>query len=39
MEAKGVVVNVLDAAFDVLLFKYGVIKRVYVNVGNYFSGM
>ncbi|KIH54145.1 RNB-like protein, partial [Ancylostoma duodenale] len=31
MEAKGVVVNVLDAAFDVLLFKYGVIKRVYVN--------
>ncbi|RCN38592.1 RNB-like protein [Ancylostoma caninum] len=31
MEAKGVVVNVLDAAFDVLLFKYGVIKRIYVN--------
>ncbi|VDK72953.1 unnamed protein product, partial [Cylicostephanus goldi] len=31
MEAKGVVVNVLDAAFDVLLFKYGVIKRVYIN--------
>ncbi|VDM66090.1 unnamed protein product, partial [Strongylus vulgaris] len=31
MEAKGVVVNVLDAAFDVLLFKYGIIKRVYIN--------
>lgn len=29
---RGVVVNVLDAAFDVLVFKYGVIKRVYVNV-------
>ncbi|KAK5971230.1 RNB domain-containing protein [Trichostrongylus colubriformis] len=31
MEAKGVVVNVLDMAFDVLLIKYGVVKRVYVK--------
>ncbi|KHJ85385.1 RNB-like protein [Oesophagostomum dentatum] len=31
MDAKGVVVNVLDASFDVLLFKYGIIKRVYLN--------
>lgn len=28
----GVVVGVLDAAFDVLLLKYGTIKRVYTNV-------
>ncbi|PIO57190.1 hypothetical protein TELCIR_21406 [Teladorsagia circumcincta] len=31
MEAKGVVVNVLDMAFDVLLIKYGAVKRVYVK--------
>ncbi|VDM60308.1 unnamed protein product [Angiostrongylus costaricensis] len=31
IEARGVVVNVLDAAFDVLILKYGVIKRVYVK--------
>uniref|UniRef100_A0A7I4YSR7 DIS3-like exonuclease 2 n=1 Tax=Haemonchus contortus TaxID=6289 RepID=A0A7I4YSR7_HAECO len=31
MEAKGVVVNVLDLAFDVLLIKYGVVKRIYVK--------
>ncbi|CAJ0590594.1 unnamed protein product [Cylicocyclus nassatus] len=31
-EAKGVVVNVLDAAFDVLLFKYGVIGVRYNTV-------
>lgn len=31
VEAKGVVINVLDAAFDVLLFKYGFTKRVYVK--------
>ncbi|KAK6051452.1 hypothetical protein COOONC_11042 [Cooperia oncophora] len=31
MEAKGVVMNVLDMAFDVLLIKYGVVKRVYVK--------
>lgn len=31
IETRGVVVNVLDAAFDVLILKYGVIKRVYVK--------
>ncbi|CAJ0961461.1 unnamed protein product, partial [Mesorhabditis belari] len=31
LEEKGVVVAVLDASFDVLVFKYGVVKRVYVN--------
>lgn len=31
IEERGVVVNVLDASFDVLVFKYGVVKRVYVN--------
>ncbi|VDL71916.1 unnamed protein product [Nippostrongylus brasiliensis] len=31
IQAKGVVVNVLDASFDVLLFKYGIVKRVYVK--------
>ncbi|CAI4221259.1 unnamed protein product [Auanema sp. JU1783] len=31
IEERGVVVNVLDQAFDVLVLKYGVVKRVYVN--------
>ncbi|KAH7728718.1 RNB-like protein [Aphelenchoides avenae] len=31
LETVGVVVVVLDAAFDVLLLKYGIIKRVYAN--------
>ncbi|KAH7720689.1 RNB-like protein [Aphelenchoides avenae] len=31
LETVGVVVGVLDAAFDVLLVKYGIIKRVYTN--------
>lgn len=32
LDAKGVVVSVLDSAFDVLLIEYGIIKRVYTNV-------
>ncbi|KAK6012818.1 RNB-like protein [Ostertagia ostertagi] len=31
IEARGVVVSVMDASFDVLVLKYGVVKRVYVN--------
>ncbi|KAE9413183.1 hypothetical protein Angca_008696, partial [Angiostrongylus cantonensis] len=31
IEARGVVVNVIDAAFDVLLLEYGMNKRVYVK--------
>ncbi|CAJ0572563.1 unnamed protein product, partial [Mesorhabditis spiculigera] len=31
IEVKGVVIAVLDAAFDVLVFKYGIVKRVYTN--------
>ncbi|KAJ1358732.1 hypothetical protein KIN20_017233 [Parelaphostrongylus tenuis] len=31
IEACGVVVSVMDASFDVLVLKYGVVKRVYVN--------
>lgn len=29
---KAVVINVLDQSFDVLVLKYGVVTRVYVNV-------
>ncbi|VDM68314.1 unnamed protein product [Strongylus vulgaris] len=32
IEARGVVISVMDASFDVLVLKYGVVKRVYVNV-------
>ena len=32
IRAKGIVVQVLDKAFDVLLQEYGVIKRVYCDV-------
>ncbi|KJH48077.1 RNB-like protein [Dictyocaulus viviparus] len=31
IETRGVVINVLDLSFDVLLIEYGVIKRVYVK--------
>lgn len=31
IEARGVVISVMDASFDVLVLKYGVVKRVYVN--------
>ncbi|KAK5976385.1 RNB domain-containing protein, partial [Trichostrongylus colubriformis] len=31
VEARGVVISVMDASFDVLVLKYGVVKRVYVN--------
>ncbi|KAI1717993.1 RNB domain-containing protein [Ditylenchus destructor] len=31
VEALGVVVGILDLAFDVLLVKYGIIRRVYMN--------
>ncbi|WKX92879.1 hypothetical protein Q1695_010704 [Nippostrongylus brasiliensis] len=31
IEACGVVISVMDASFDVLVLKYGVVKRVYVN--------
>lgn len=34
IEARGVVISVMDASFDVLVLKYGVVKRVYVNVGS-----
>ena len=30
--ARGIVVQVLDKAFDVLIHNYGVIKRVYCDV-------
>ncbi|KHJ90212.1 RNB-like protein, partial [Oesophagostomum dentatum] len=30
IEARGVVISVMDASFDVLVLKYGVVKRVYV---------
>ncbi|VDM64417.1 unnamed protein product [Angiostrongylus costaricensis] len=33
IEARGVVVHVMDASFDVLVLKYGIVKRVYINVG------
>lgn len=36
METKGVVVLVLDSAFDVLLVDYGIIKRIYTNVCFFF---
>lgn len=32
IEERGIVVNVLDHSFDVLVLKFGVVKRVYVNV-------
>lgn len=32
IEEKAVVIGVLDAAFDVLVYKYGIVKRVYMNV-------
>lgn len=32
LNTKGVVVAILDSAFDVLLIDYGLIKRVYTNV-------
>ncbi|KAJ1367141.1 hypothetical protein KIN20_027995 [Parelaphostrongylus tenuis] len=31
IEARGLVVSVMHASFDVLVLKYGVVKRVYVN--------
>lgn len=31
---KAVVLQVLDAAFDVLIIRYGLFKRVYVNVSD-----
>ncbi|KAJ1352010.1 hypothetical protein KIN20_008197 [Parelaphostrongylus tenuis] len=31
IETRGVVQNVLDAAFDILIFEYGVVKRVYIK--------
>uniref|UniRef100_A0A0K0CWG5 RNB domain-containing protein n=1 Tax=Angiostrongylus cantonensis TaxID=6313 RepID=A0A0K0CWG5_ANGCA len=31
IEARGVVVHVMDASFDVLVLKYGIVKRVYIN--------
>ena len=32
VEEQGIVIQVLDKAFDVLVQKYGVIKRVYCEV-------
>ena len=32
MRVRGIVVQVLDRAFDVLLKDYGIIKRVYCEV-------
>ena len=32
MDERGVVMGVLDKAFDVLVFRLGVIKRVYLDV-------
>uniref|UniRef100_A0A914WIJ6 Ribonuclease II/R domain-containing protein n=1 Tax=Plectus sambesii TaxID=2011161 RepID=A0A914WIJ6_9BILA len=31
IEERGVVMNVLDQSFDVLLVRYGIVKRVYAN--------
>ncbi|KAK6732123.1 hypothetical protein RB195_016481 [Necator americanus] len=31
IEARGVVISIMDVSFDVLVLKYGVVKRVYVN--------
>lgn len=35
---KAVVLHVMDASFDVLIIKYGVVKRVYTNVSYLFYG-
>ena len=32
IEEESIVMNVLDHAFDVLLVRFGIIKRVYTNV-------
>lgn len=34
LETVGVVIGVLDAAIDVFLVKYNIVKRVYTNVSS-----
>lgn len=37
LECLGVVVGVLDAAVDVYLLKYNIVKRIYTNVSYYYD--
>ena len=37
LDTLGIVVGVLDAAFDVLIVKYNIIRRCYVAVSLFFD--